>query len=282
MSSAERLSRVCAALVVVCLAFPMFAIEPGKATGSITVNGKKTDLHFATATKTKDGETKVLVSNTAVPAATLADTFAMMDLKDLVGVEITFNKEKQIISGQLYDPAGFKKFGGSISATGMHKFDEKQFGSTIAGKLYMDKEDEFFGSTYRYAVEFAAPLGAAASAKPADALPPGQALAAGGGEPGAAYAKYLAAMRAGDLKKIRPLVAKKRVADMDRPDFKEMLGMIQAMMPKDVKVTGGTVSGNTATLAATGKNDDGSATKGTVTMTKEDGAWKVDGESWKN
>lgn len=282
MSPVERLTRACAALVVVCVAVPMLAVEPGTASGSITVNGKKTELRYASAAKTKDGETKVLISNTAVPAATLADTFAMMDLKDLVGVEITFNHDKQITSGQLYDPVGFKKFGGSISAAGMHKFDEKQFGSTIAGKLYMDKQDEFFGSTYQYSAEFSAVLGGGAPAKGAPAAPAGQALPAGGGDAGAAYMKYLAAMRKGDLKAIRSLVAKKRTADMDRPDFKEMLGMIQEMMPKDVKVTGGSVSGSTATLTASGKNEDGSAAKGTITLLKEDGAWKVEKESWSN
>ena len=57
--------------------------------------------------------------------------------------------------------------------------------------------------------------------------------------------------------------------------------MVQAMRTKNVKITGGTVDGNTATLLATGKDDSGTA-NGKITMVLEGGAWKVQNENWKS
>jgi len=52
------------------------------------------------------------------------------------------------------------------------------------------------------------------------------------------------------------------------------------MQAKNIKVTGGAVDGDTATLLATGKDGD-STSNATITMVREGGAWKVSKESWK-
>ena len=84
-------------------------------------------------------------------------------------------------------------------------------------------------------------------------------------------------LAAGDLKALRKALAADRAKSLDDPDFKEMFPVIQAMQAKNIKVTGGAVDGDTATLLATGK--DGDATShGTITMVREGGAWKVSKE----
>ncbi len=65
------------------------------------------------------------------------------------------------------------------------------------------------------------------------------------------------------------------------PDFKKLFPLLQAMQPKGVKVTGGAINGNSATLLATGKDDD-QVSNGTITMVKEGGGWKVEKEEWKS
>ena len=60
-----------------------------------------------------------------------------------------------------------------------------------------------------------------------------------------------------------------------------MFPLIQAMQPKNVKITGGAQDGNTATLLATAKNGKETST-GTITMVREGGAWKVEKEEWKS
>ena len=62
--------------------------------------------------------------------------------------------------------------------------------------------------------------------------------------------------------------------------LKEKVPLIQKMQAKNIKVTGGAIDGDTATLLATGKDGDATS-NGTITMVREGGAWKVAKESWK-
>ncbi len=63
-----------------------------------------------------------------------------------------------------------------------------------------------------------------------------------------------------------------------------MFGMMQMMagMNTGIKVTKEVKTPAGATLTATAKGMDGKPTKGTVTMVKEGGAWKLDLDSWSN
>jgi hypothetical protein len=62
-------------------------------------------------------------------------------------------------------------------------------------------------------------------------------------------------------------------------DAKELLELIQAMMPKDIKVTGAKGDAKKIELTTTG-TDEGAAATGTITMVNEEGRWKVAGERW--
>lgn len=125
----------------------------------------------------------------------------------------------------------------------------------------------------------AASLMAADQAKPAA----GKALPAGGGEPGKAYMDYCKAMTSGDMAALRKLVSADRAKGMDDPDFKKMFPMIQSMMAKNIKITGGTMSATEATLNAEGTDPMGGGTsKGTISMVMEDKQWKVKEDSWKS
>ena len=130
-----------------------------------------------------------------------------------------------------------------------------------------------------YDVKFDAPFSAAPKEPGPEALK-GTQLPPGGGDPGKAYIAFTKVLAAGDLKALRKALAADRAKSLDDPDFKEMFPLIQAMQAKNIKVTGGAVDGDTATLMATGK--DGEATShGTIAMVREGGAWKVSKESWK-
>lgn len=109
----------------------------------------------------------------------------------------------------------------------------------------------------------------------------GTALPADGGEPGKAYAAYCKAMTSGDMKALKTLVSAERAKQMDDPDFAKMFEMIQAMMAKNIKVTGGTMSANEATLNAEGTDSmGGGKATGTISMVLEDKHWKVAKDSW--
>lgn len=153
-------------------------------------------------------------------------------------------------------------------------------GKRASGRFQI-KEDEFSCD-----LQFDLPMGAVAAvpAKPgtpaaAAAKPAGQALPPGGGEPGKVYLALRKATLAGDVNGMLAQVKKENAArmraDMGKPEFPQMLAMVKAMEPKEVRIVSGNVNGATATLQIAGKEADGAAMTGTVKLVLEGGAWKV-------
>ena len=76
------------------------------------------------------------------------------------------------------------------------------------------------------------------------------------------------------------LVVPEMAKQTEAPEFKEMLPMIQAMTPKKIRITGGSVDGDSATLLV--ESLDEKNTTATVTLRREGGQWKLVKESWKS
>jgi hypothetical protein len=260
----------------------------GTASGTLTINGKTAKMTHAYAARRPDPfdkskqATYIILADQEVPIAALFDMGEMMmydDKHHLNAIEITVTDEnKQVISVGINSPnlTGM----GHFSGVGKQKLDLTAMDAKhVAGRFYLEKPDDFFKNTYIYDVKFNAPFSAAPKEAGPEALK-GTQLPPGGGDPGKAYMAYTKVLAAGDLKALRKALAADRAKSLDDPDFKKMFPMIQAMQAKNIKVTGGAVDGDTATLLATGK--DGDATShGTITMVREGGAWKMSKESWK-
>ncbi len=107
-------------------------------------------------------------------------------------------------------------------------------------------------------------------------------LPADGGDPGKAYMAYTKAFASGDIAALKKMVSADRAKQLDDPQMKQMLPMMQALQPKDIKITGGTMTSKDATLNAEGKAE-GAKDKqtGEIHMILEDKVWKVEKESWK-
>ncbi|HJU39670.1 MAG TPA: hypothetical protein VJ724_08870 [Tahibacter sp.] len=164
-------------------------------------------------------------------------------------------------------------------------------GGTGFGELTLARNDDAgVAGTFRYTAESERELGCdvrfdlayatAADAKKAAAARAGKPLPAGGGDAGKVFQANLAAMRKGDVAGLLATLNAKQAAELrqeqNKPDFKEMLGMMQAFAPKSLKVTGGRDLGERAELDLEGEDQDGSSTSGTATMVREGGAWKVE------
>jgi hypothetical protein len=221
-----------------------------------------------------------VLSDQEVPLAAVHDTAEMMmfeNSKPLNYLEITFDKDKQVISTGV-NSALLQKMS-HISGVGRQKLDLTANDAThVAGRFYLEKPEDFFDNKYIYDVTFDAPFSAAPKEPGPEALK-GTKLGPGGGEPGKAYMAYTKVLAAGDLKALRKALSAEHAKDMDDPDFKEMFPLIQAMQAKNIKVTGGAVDGDTATLLTEGKDGD-QKTTGKITMVRESGAWKMSKEGW--
>ena len=276
-----------ALLVSLFAALPALATGPGTATGTLTVNGKAAKLTHAYAARRADPfdkskqATYIVLADQEVPPAAVFDMAEMMmydDKHHLNDITLLVTDDKQVVSVGIDSP---NLTMGHFSGVGRQKLDLTAMDAKhVAGRIYLEKPDDFFKNTYQYDVAFDAPFLAAPKAAGPEALK-GTPLPAGGGDPGKAYMAYTKVIAAGDLKALRKALAAERGKDLDDPDFKKMFPLIQAMQAKNIKVTGGAVDGNNATLLATGKQGDATA-NGTITMVREGGTWKVAKESWKS
>lgn len=256
--------------------------------GSLTANGKTFPMTFAAAHSKKNPfdakktDTVIVFTDQELTPAQASDDIELMqaiDAKKLSGFSVEIDPDKSVISGQVFSPA-FKKMN-QFSGVGMQKAElTAMTPSRIAGSVSMAKPDDFFDNIYQYSATFDLPVGGK-PAMAAAAAPKGAPLPAGGGDPGKAYAAYLKVIASGDFAALRKSVSANRAKSMDDPDFKKMFPVIQAMQPKNIKITGGAVDGESATLIASSK-DGGETSNGTINMVREGGAWKVEKESWKS
>jgi hypothetical protein len=248
----------------------------------MTANGKKTDLPNGYAMNKKNPFDKsktdiyLVFTSKEVPLEELFDDFGLMGLADkgVSGITVQIDGEKKANSGTLFSP-NFKKMK-QFSTVGKQQIEISTWTKDrVAGKVAIPADD-FFDEKYEYSISFDLPI----LSKPAPKPLPGTALPAGGGDPGKAYESYRKAMAAADIPAIRKLVIPEMAKQTENPEFKEMLPMIQAMSPKKIKITGGSVDGDSATLLV--QSLDEKNTTGTITMKKDGGQWKMAKESWKS
>jgi hypothetical protein len=91
--------------------------------------------------------------------------------------------------------------------------------------------------------------------------------------------------KAKSIDELLPFMSKQRVDQVKgtpADERKMMFEMVKEMAAKNVKVVKETPAAAGATLEATGSDPAGGAMKGTITLVKEAGAWKIDKESWSN
>jgi hypothetical protein len=269
------------ALVLGLVLFAFGASAASK--GTFTANGKKVNLSngYAANRKNPFDKTKtdvfLVFTDKEIPAEAIFDDFGLMGLADkgISGVTVQIAAEnKRANSGTMFSP-NFKKMK-QFSVSGSQKVEITSWTKDRVAGTVSIPADDFFDETYEYSVTFDLPI----VSKPAPKPLPGTKLPAGGGDPGKAYEAYRKVIAAGDIAGIRKLVIPEMAKQTEGPEFKEMLPVIQAMSPKKIKITGGSVDGDNATLLVDSLDEKN--THGTITMRREAGQWKLAKESWKS
>lgn len=154
----------------------------------------------------------------------------------------------------------------NTSGYGELKLDTRT-GTRIAGRWVLSKPEDFFGKTYDYDLRFDAAI----------AQPPGTALPAGGGDAGAAYRAYAAAVAKGDIVALRGFMgedARWRLPDDDER-IKETLKDLRDEQPQQPKILRGRLHDNEAVLWVEGVDRDDIKRRGRVRMVREGDAWRV-------
>ena len=148
-------------------------------------------------------------------------------------------------------------------------------GGRVRGIVKMEKPGKLGDTEYYF--EF--PVDAAIEVNAVRSPPAAKdKIAAQTSEAAKAYKIFLAAVIKGDKAGIMKGFDPEKAAQVDSPEFPQMLKIIQSMQPKDIEVRRATESGDTAELDVTGG---GGKDTGTVKMQKRNGSWVVMRESWK-
>lgn len=139
------------------------------------------------------------------------------------------------------------------------------------GGSYRFTPDHGQGVDCRFAFDVAV-LGDAADAPP----PPGVALPADGGAPGAAYLALNRALHALDIDALIRLLPADRAAEMREargtPEFERTMALVRAISPSQVTITGGRQDGENAWVEFTAVEGD-QPRLGTAEMKLEAGRW---------
>jgi hypothetical protein len=268
-------------LVIGLFCAPLFA-QQDRVTGTFTVDGntaKLTHVYVWMEPNTWD-ETKmdhvVIFCDAPLSAELMHDRIELSNQAkagSLHVVQISINPdqkvEKTTLLHQKLDQGGVQLSGSPDGDA----FQSTTFSDNkIAGKAH--KSDESFGHKWEYSADFSAGVTAAKKTAPVG----GAALPPDGGAPGKVYQEYLKAIQAGDLAGLKKNMVAERAKELEKPEAKEMLGMIKAFSPPGIKVNGGTSDGKTAVLNLTASDK----STGTVTLVMENGAWKISEEKWKS
>ena len=183
----------------------------GNASGTFTVGGKTTDLRYARAREVKDlfhptqRQIRVVLSDVPITEDAMDDPFVLDDgghAGKLHAVEVFFTLEGEPDRGSLYHEA----FGpGHTSFSGMHRFERKTWdGKTIAGKLFMEKPDDFNDKPFIDSATFSTALDH-------DPKPTAEGPAAAASGPGQALLEFVRAGRARDLAALKRVCSEEKL-----------------------------------------------------------------------
>ncbi len=266
----QRQSHRKAIALAVFASLAAFATSAGAAppaTGTVTLDGETWTVADAVAYLDGDNVT-VAVSNAAFDRKEFAKDGKLdsMDLFRHSGGEVQNFSIDVGADGtvQGYEKRTGRGGGGGINSIISEGFTlESRTDDRIRGRIAF--EDGKLAADFAFDVDVEATLARA-----------GTPLPFGGRDLGTALLAHFEAMASGDKQRIFAMAPPDRRAEQESmmadPQAEALLGFLAATTPRKVKVTGGTIDGDRATLDFTGENE-GKKVKGTVEGTRVEGRW---------
>lgn len=276
----QKLATVAVAGLVIAAAAGVQAA--GKASGYFRLDKTRSTFTNACAFKLPDpsgtsSTTYVVLSDVPLDCEAADKTFdpveavkAAAEAKKPAMVTISFpsgGAVERIDSGSWTstEPSDGFSFGGQGTVTITSNTD------TLAkGRYALAKPEPFFDKTFQFDFTWDAPVLSGAMI--------GTPVPKDGGEIGAGYRRYLAAIAKGDLTAIRATVTGERAESMPTAKGKEaqqLVKLMQSMELKTATITGGVQRGDDAALLVKGTDGDKLPMEGRVIMRRDAGTWKV-------
>jgi hypothetical protein len=180
--------------------------------------------------------------------------------------EMKDKRELRVLSQSIKfsaDAAG-NSSGGEYPNIKLDGFDSGQ----VSGRIWHESEQQMLDNNFKYDFTFKAPV-----TNP-DALV-GEPLPPGGGKPGQAYLQWVEIVHSGDLEKLKQIVTKDMVAQINEASPKETeehVALLKSMTPSGVKIIEGVQQDDKAILIIKGSLD-GKEINAKVTLMETEGLW---------
>jgi hypothetical protein len=256
-------------LALLILAGPSWAADPGKVSGSFSVEGKVYTPRYVYA-----------VPRPSLFDRSKEDIIVLVSVDPIDDMDLTGN-----LGGHIYPRLSFAiapnkdthsvgVFDGRVSASGVARHLELKAldGQRVAGRIFTDGKVSHMSKEAQFDITFAASFFRASAAAPsADA---GRTAAA---SPQAkTYDAYLRAVKAGSLPELLKVIPDRSAADWTGPSAKDTWTSRTSGAPEKVTYLRVRESGDVAYLEY-----DSEKVTGTVKMIREKGAWKLAKEDQK-
>ena len=264
----------------------------GKASGTLTINGKGIPLNYSYAMAQPNtfdagkNDIAVLLTEKPLPEGALSGIGDLMDAtrKQLGWAYFKINSLGKPIYEVIDHPATKEGKYSQIQMSGFThaNFVPRRMGKDrVEGTFATSNPKDFMTYKYEIKVEFSAPLLKAKLPEPLPNAKTGKALPAGGGAPGKAYNAYRKAIRDKDIAALRRTAPASQAKDMSDSDLEKMIDFMNTISPATPKITRGYVKGDRAVLYVEGILE-GKKHYGTVELAAKGKTWFIAHESWSN
>ena len=289
-----------AGMIVAMTAILAFSVWPsaaaeaqssaGTASGTLTINGKGIPLKYAYALAQPNtfdaakNDIAVLLTENPLPEGALS---GLGDLRDATRQQhgwayFKINSAGKPIYELIDHPATKEGKYGQIQMSGFTHagFVPGRMGKDrVEGSFSTSKPEDFMTYKYEIKAEFSAPLLMAKLPEPLPDAKTGQALAAGGGEPGKAYKAHRQAIKDKDIAALRRTAPAALTKDRSDSDLKNMIDFLATLAPSAPKITRGFFKGDRAVLYVEGVLE-GKKRYGTVELAAKGTTWYIVEENW--
>jgi hypothetical protein len=305
--SVSRSIRIALALIVFLAGSVAWAMELGRAEGSVLIAGSVVPIRFAYgryAPSIRPGASQdvliLLTSRPLAPATLASDTKAskMTSRGEIVTVEVRLDERFQHVRTVIRGKTPATLAGDAVeirpAVASRHLIDAtiSRRGSENVLKITFRTligDESGFAPNAAAAAALNEPPAAQEQVRKAvnqqlDApnpvvIPGGTPLPPDGGEPGRVYVAYEDALRADDIARAKKLMSSRSAG---RFEMMKQIGIpLSTAARANIQVVSGSVQGDKAIVNVTGTvHDSGMPSGGVVRLVKENGEWKVIGEQW--
>ena len=256
-----------------------FANAQNLAEGSLTVDGETTAIKHA-YTDIFDGDITIVLTSQIIPEEMVPDgVYNLGKQGKFRGIVFVVSSETQaLLTGGLEGLINAIHFAplwnklGSIGngALTIEKFDD----NTLTGKIATPTDNKLAGHIFSYEISFSVSL----KKEPLELSITGKM-----DPPAKAYAAWGKALLAGDTDEYKKHTSREIIAILPEDPKELALGieMQQGMFPTEIAILSSKIEGKKAVLTMKGRSG-GSLSDGIATMLLEEGAWKVNKQSWES